>query len=55
MRMMIGMWTGMERMCTTLSLSPYPIEKVGYSSYPYPYLVNAWIPCQNMDEFGQYA
>jgi len=34
--------------------SPYPIEKVGDSPYPYPYPVNAGIPRQNGDGFGQY-
>jgi len=37
---------------------PYPIEKVGDSSYPYPYpypySVNAEIFRQNGDGFGQY-
>jgi len=32
--------------------SPYPIEKIGDSPYPYP--VNAGIPRQNGDGFGQY-
>ena len=32
--------------------SPYLIEKVGDSPYPYP--VNAGIPRQNRDGFGQY-
>jgi len=31
---------------------PYPIEKIGDSPYPYP--VNAGIPRQNGDGFGQY-
>jgi len=30
--------------------SPYPIEKIGDSPYPYP--VNAGIPRQNGNEFG---
>jgi len=34
--------------------SPYPIEKIGDSPYPYPYPVNAGIPRQNGDGFGQY-
>ena len=34
--------------------SPYPIEKIGDSPYPYPYSVNAGIPRQNGDGFGQY-
>jgi len=32
--------------------SPYPIEKIGDSPYPYP--VNAGIPRQNGDGFRQY-
>ena len=40
--------------CTSPYPSPYPTEKVGDSSYPYPYTVNAGIPRQNGDEFGQY-
>jgi len=38
------------------SPSPYPIEKIEDSPYPYPYpyLVNAGIPRQNGDRFGQY-
>jgi len=36
------------------SPSPYPIEKIGDSPYPYPYPVNAGIPRQNGDGFGQY-
>jgi len=36
------------------SPSSYPIEKIGYSSYPYPYPVNAGILRQNEDGFGQY-
>jgi len=35
----------MAGICT----SPYPTEKVGNSSYPYPYPVNAGIPRQNGD------
>jgi len=42
--------TSMTRICT----SSYPIEKVGDSSYPYPYPVNAGILRQNGDGFGQY-
>jgi len=38
----------MAGICT----SPYPTEKVGDSPYPYP--VNAGIPRQNGDGFGQY-
>jgi len=44
----------MVGMCTSPYPSPYPIEKVGDSPYPYPYLVNARIPRQNEDGFGQY-
>jgi len=33
---------------------PYPIEKIGDSPYPYSYPVNAGIPRQNGDGFGQY-
>ena len=33
---------------------PYPIEKIGDSPYPYPYPVNAGIPRQIGDGFGQY-
>jgi len=40
----------MAGICT----SPYPTEKVGDSPYPYPYPVNAGIPHQNGDGFGQY-
>ena len=40
----------MAGICT----SPYPIEKVGDSPYPYSYPINAGIPRQNGDEFGQY-
>ena len=36
------------------SPSPYPIEKIGDSPYPYPYPVNAGIPRQNENGFGQY-
>jgi len=42
----------MTGICTSSYPSPYPIEKVEDS--PYPYLVNAGIPCQNGDGFGQY-
>jgi len=34
--------------------SPYPIEKFGDSPYPHLYRVNARIPHQNGDGFGQY-
>ena len=44
----------MAGICTSSYPSPYPIEKVGDSPYPYPYPVNAGIPRQNGDEFGQY-
>jgi len=36
------------------SPSPYPIEKIGNSPYPYSYPFNAGIPRQNGDGFGQY-
>jgi len=36
------------------SSSPYLIEKIGDSPYPYPYLVNAEILRQNGNGFGQY-
>jgi len=39
---------------TGICTSPYPVEKVGDSTYPYPYPVNAGILRQNGDEFGQY-
>ena len=39
---------------TGICTSPYPTEKVGDSPYPYPYSVNAGIPRQNGDGFGQY-
>jgi len=44
----------MAGICTSSYPSPYPIEKVEYSPYPYPYPVNAGIPHQNGDGFGQY-
>ena len=44
----------MAGICTSPYPSPYPTKKVGDSPYPYPYLVNAGIPRQNGDEFGQY-
>jgi len=34
------------------SPSPSPIDKIGDSSYPYPYPVNAGILRQNGDRFG---
>ena len=37
-----------------ICISPYPNEKVRDSPYPYPYLVNAGISCQNEDGFGKY-
>ena len=43
----------MAGICTSPYPSPYPIEKVGDSPYPYPYPVNAGIPRQNRDGFGQ--
>jgi len=42
----------MARICTSPYPSPYPIEKIGDSPYPYP--VNSGIPRQNGDGFGQY-
>jgi len=42
----------MAGICTFPYPSPYPTEKVGDSPYPYP--VNAGIPRQNGNEFGQY-
>jgi len=44
----------MAGICTSPYPSPYPIEKVGDSPYPYLYPVNAGIPRQNGDGFGQY-
>ena len=48
----------MAGICTSLYPStypsPYPIKKVGDSPHPYPYPVNAGIPRQNGDGFGQY-
>jgi len=44
----------MAGICTSPYPSTYPIEKVEDSPYPYPYPVNAGIPRQNGDEFGQY-
>jgi len=44
----------MVGICTSPYPSPYPIEKVGDSPYPYPYPVNARIPRQNGNGFGQY-
>ena len=44
----------MAGICTSPYPSPYPTEKVGDSPYPYPYPVNAGIPHQNRDGFGQY-
>ena len=44
----------MAGICTSPYPSPYPTEKVGDSPYPYPYPVNAGIPPQNGDGFGQY-
>ena len=42
----------MAGICTFPYPSPYPTEKVGDPPYPYP--VNAGIPRQNGDGFGQY-
>ena len=44
----------MASICTSPYPSSYPTEKVGDSPYPYPYPVNARIPHQNGDGFGQY-
>ena len=44
----------MARIYSSSSPSSYPIEKIGDSPYPYSYLVNAGIPRQNGDGFGQY-
>jgi len=44
----------MAGICSSPYPSPYPIEKVGDSPYPYPYPVNAGIPRQTGDGFGQY-
>ena len=49
---MAGMETGTGQICTSPYPSPNPIEKVGDSPYPYPYLVNAGILRQNRDGFG---
>ena len=46
-----GIMTGI---CTSLSPSPYPIEKIGNSLYPYPYPVNVGILRKIGDEFEQY-
>jgi len=42
----------MAGICISPSPSPYLIEKIEDSPYPYP--VNTGIPRQNGDEFGQY-
>jgi len=47
-----GIMAGMGTETGWICISPYPIEKVGDS--PYPYAVNAGISHQNLDEFGQY-
>jgi len=46
----------MVGICTSPYPYPYPIEKVGDFPYPYlyPYPINAGIPRQNGDGFGQY-
>jgi len=44
----------MAGICTSPYPSPYPTEKVRDSPYPYAYPVNAGIPRQNGDGFGQY-
>jgi len=51
---MAGIGTRTRHICK--SSSPYPIKKVRYSAcsfpFPYPYSINAGIPRQNMDGFG---
>jgi len=42
----------MAGICASPYPSPCPIKKV--MDFPYPYPVNAGIPCQNKDRFGQY-
>jgi len=42
----------MAGICISLYPSPYPIEKVGDSPYPYSYPVDAGILRQNGDKFG---
>jgi len=44
----------MARIRTSPSPYPYSIEKVRDSPYSYLYTVNAGIPRQNGNEFGQY-
>jgi len=44
----------MAGICISSSPSPYPIEKIGDSPYPYLYPVNAGIPHKNEHGFGQY-
>jgi len=43
----------MAGICTSPYSSPYPIEKVGNSPYPYSYPGNAGISRQNGNGFGQ--
>jgi len=45
---------GLRRLPLLTCISPYPIEKVRDSPYPYLYSVNAGILCQNGNRFGQY-
>jgi len=51
---MVGMGTGMGRICTSPHPSPHPIKKFKNFSYLYPYSVNVEISCQNGGRFGQY-
>jgi len=51
---MAGMRIETGQICTFPYSSLYPIEKVGDSPYPYPYLVIARIFHQNGNEFEQY-
>jgi len=44
----------MAEICTSPYTSSYRTEKVRDFPYPYPYPVNARIPRQNGDGFGQY-
>ena len=45
----------MVGICSSPYPSPFPTEKIGDSPYPYPYPVNAGIPRQNGNGFGQYS
>jgi len=49
-----GVGTGTGQRCSSPYPSPYGVEKVRDSPYLYSYLVNAEIPRQHGDEFGQY-